>query len=67
MGNIEIVKLLLDNDKLDINKMSIFKSNLFLKFNVNYLNHIQNKIFVLHSNLPISIEFIIKNFNSILI
>ena len=51
-GNIEIVKLLLNNDKLDINLGYIFhnflynfKSYLSITFKIISLNKIQNHIF----------------------
>ena len=54
--NIEIVKLLLTNDKLDINLLNICL--IFYK--------IQNHIFEYHSISYISIEFKIISFNGIL-
>ena len=78
--NIEIVKLLLMNDKLDINVGYIFhifyiignlifqlhsKSYLSKKFKVISFNYIQNYIFQLHSKSYLSIEFKIISFNGI--
>ena len=54
--NIEIVKLLLMNDKLDINIINIL--NIFFY-------KIQNHIFQLHSKSYLSIEFKIILFNYI--
>ena len=43
--NIEIVKLLLTNDKLDINIVNILINNNLIKFKIKYFNGIQNLIF----------------------
>ena len=54
--NIEIVQLLLTNDKLDINFGYIF---------IQFFNRIQNYIFQFHSKSYISIKFKIIYFNLI--
>ena len=49
-NNIEIVKLLLTNDKLDINIINISMKCFFLiKFKMICFSGIQNRIFQLHS------------------
>lgn len=44
-GNYEIVKLLLNDDNIDVNMQNIFKSILFSVFIIEYLNYIQFEIF----------------------
>ena len=48
--NIEIVKILLTNDKLDINLLNIFH-NFHIKLKIISFNTIQNHIFQLYSKL----------------
>ena len=43
--NIEIVKLLLTNNKLDINQRNILNIFFFIKFKILFFNVIQNHIF----------------------
>ena len=57
-GNVEIVKLLLSNDKIDVNAINILIILLFYK--------VSNSIFELHLNLKNSILFKIIRFNAIL-
>ena len=56
--NLEIVKILLTNEKIDINFPYIFKYEYFNKILI-YFNYIQNNIFKLHSKLYFSITFIV--------
>ena len=62
--NIEIVKLLLTNNKLDINIINILNI-FFIKLKIISLNEIQNHIFQLHSKSYLSIKFKIISFNDI--
>ena len=51
--NLEIIKLLLSNDKIDINILNIF-INIFIKFTIKYFNDIKNQLFhqtVLHNSV----------------
>lgn len=43
--NHEIVRLLLKDDKIDVNMLNILKSILFSAFKIEYLNYIQFEIF----------------------
>ena len=52
--NIEIVKLLLTNDKLDINIINILNI-FFIKFKIISFNEIQNHIFQYNSKSYLSI------------
>ena len=71
--NIEIVKLLLTNDKLDINLLNIllliilYNSKLFLliTFKILSFNEIQKHIFQFYSKSYLSIKFKIILFNDI--
>lgn len=40
-GCIEIIKILLANEKLDVNKLNIFNIFVFLKFTILYFNEIR--------------------------
>ena len=63
--NVEIVKLLLANDKIDVN-MGYISSFLFLiEFKIKNFNNIQNHIFQLDSKSYLSITFKNKSFNEI--
>ena len=44
-GNIEIVKLLLKNNKIDANFTFILNLFLFIKLNITHFNRISNKLF----------------------
>ena len=61
-GNIEIVKLLLTNDKLDIN-LGYILNIFFIKFKMISFNYIQNHIFQSNSKSYLSITFKIISFN----
>ena len=54
--NIEIVKLLLSNEQIDVNIINI---------STKYFNYISKQIFQLHFKTNISIEFQNKYFNNI--
>lgn len=46
LNEVEIVRLLLENTKIDVNKRSILKTFFFIIiFQINKFNKIQNKIF----------------------
>ena len=47
-GNIEIVKLLLNNDKIDVNFPFILSLFLFIKLNITHFNKISGNIFQYH-------------------
>ena len=61
--SIEIVKLLLTNDKLDINVLNIFH-NFYIIFKI-FFNIIQNHIFQYYSKSYLSMIFKIISFNII--
>ena len=62
--NIEIVKLLLTNDKLDINLLNIIYI-FFIKFKIISFNKIQNHIFQSYLKSYLSMKLIIISFNEI--
>ncbi len=62
--NIEIIKLLLNNNKLDIN-LGYILNIFYIKFNILSFNRIQNHIFQFHSKSYLSIPFKIISFNEI--
>ena len=59
-GNVEIVKILLENEKIDVNILNIFFLNAFIEFKIQLIWYNFN-IFVFESNLKllISITFYI--------
>ena len=70
--NIEIIKLLLNNDKIDVNIPYIlilnfikFKIIFLMEFIIKFFNEIQNHVFQLHSKSYLSISFKIISFNKI--
>ena len=62
--NIEIVKLLLTNDKLDMNIINILNL-FFIKLKMIFFNFIQNHIFQWYSKSYLSMIFKIISFNEI--
>ena len=62
--NIEIVKLLLTHNKLDIN-LGYILNIIFIKFKIIFFNYIQNHIFQYYSKSYLSTKFKMIFFNEI--